>query len=196
MTFYYTARATYDKDYDEDGMSWGKYIKWSRLEQLQELISVDGVLNEVLVNPNRDNKEDWKYIVVDEYYETGFYTSLEYVLEKMERREKFNLLAVVVNPEIDCKNVALPDFEFVGYDLLDYAYDISALSNCGGFDETFLPTDLNQSGLIDDYQKAFDIKLQLLENNPEEHHADTNVIAIWRHKAIGRTKLNTQRGVE
>ena len=190
MTFYYTARATYDKDYSEDGISWDKYIKWSKLVQLQELVSVDGCLNEVLVNPDRDNKEDWQNIVVDEFYETGFYTSLDYVLQKMQPTQKFNLLAVVVNPEQDCQNVALTDFEFLGYDLLDYAYNISALSNCGGFDETFLPSELNQFGLIDDYQKAYDIKLKLLQNNPEEHHADTNVIAIWRHITIGRTKPN------
>src|SRR5687767_15870445 len=132
MIFYYTARATYDKDYDDNGISWQKYIEWSRLVQLEELVSVDGILSEVLVKPDRNNKDEWQHILVDEYYETGFYTSLEYVLQKMEPKEKFNLLAVVVNPERDCRNVEVQDFEFVGYDLLDYAYDISALSNCGG----------------------------------------------------------------
>jgi hypothetical protein len=62
--------------------------------------------------------------------------------------------------------------------------------NCGGFDETFLPADLNHFGLIDDYEKAFDEKRGLLQNNPGHRHADTNVIAVWRHKTIGRTKPN------
>lgn len=190
MTFYYTARATYDKDYNQDGISWNRYIEWSRLEQLQELVSVDGSLNELLVAHTSDNKEDPKYIVVDQFYQTGFYTSLDYVLKNMQQKQTFNLLAVVVNPEQDCQNVLLQDFEFVGYDLLDYSYDISALSNCGGFDETFLPSDLNQYGLLNDYQKAHNVKVKLLQNNPDEHHADTNVIAIWRHTAIGRTKPN------
>ncbi len=75
----------------------------------------------------------------------------------------------------------------LGYDLLDQDFGISALTNCGGFDETFLPEDLNKYGLIDDFAKAYDIKKRLLENNPEEHHADTNVIAVWRHRTIGRT---------
>lgn len=65
-------------------------------------------------------------------------------------------------------------------DLLDQYYDTSALSNCGGFDETFLPGDLNNVGLIDNYEKACTIKKKLKENNPMEDHADTNVIAIWR----------------
>jgi hypothetical protein len=60
------------------------------------------------------------------------------------------------------------------------------LTNCGGFDETFSPSDLNDMGLIDDFVKACDIKKRLLENHPNENHADTNVIAIWRHNVIGR----------
>ena len=60
------------------------------------------------------------------------------------------------------------------------------MTNCGGFDETFLPTDLNNVGLIEDYEKAFDIKKKLFENNPDEEHADTQFIAVWRHQIIGQ----------
>ncbi len=198
MTFYYTACGTFDKNYDEDGMPWKKdfemswesYLQRSKLTHLTELVSLDGMLNEPLVEPHYDNSHDWNYIATDGNYLTGFFTSLDYVLQKMEPRKRFNLLAVVIEPTQDCKHVKLEDFEFVGYDLLDKEYGNSALSNCGGFDETFLPADLNQFGLIDDYEKANDIKRRLLQNNPEEHHADTNVIAIWRHKTIGRIKPN------
>ena len=190
MIFYYTARGAYDKDYDEDGMSRQKYIEFSRLIHLTELVSLDGILNEVLVEPDLDNADDWNYIVTDNESQTGFFTTLDYVLQKTKPLDRFNLLAVVIEPTQDCKNVMLDDFEFVGYDLLDKDYSISALTNCGGFDETFLPSDLNEFGLIDDYDKAIDIKKRLLENNPEEHHADTNVIAVWRHKIIGRRKPN------
>ncbi|KUY26062.1 hypothetical protein [Elizabethkingia ursingii] len=139
MVFLYTARGAYDKAYDEDGMSWTTYIEWSRLSHLEELVSLDGMLNEVLVEPDQD-----------------------------------------------CKNIKVEGYEFMGYDLLDQDFSISALTNCGGFDETFLPKDLNKKGLITDFVKAYNIKKQLLENNPYEHHADTNVIAVWRHKTIGR----------
>jgi hypothetical protein len=60
--------------------------------------------------------------------------------------------------------------------------------NCGGFDETFKPTDLNQFGLIDSFEKAYNIRDRLFKNNPGEHHADCNVFALWRHKEIGRVK--------
>lgn len=188
MTFYYTARATYDKDNNKEGFSWERYLEWSGLTHLTELVSVDCTLNEILVEPDRKNAEDWNYIVTDQIYETGFFTSLDYVLLKMYPKEKFNLLTVVIEPNQDCKNVKLDDFEFIGYDLLDKEYGNSALTNCGGFEETFLPSELNKLGLIEDYEKAYDVKHRLLANNPEEHHADTNVIAIWRHRSIGRQK--------
>jgi hypothetical protein len=194
MNIYYTAREPYGKGYDSDVMAWKDYTEWSKLFHLTELVSVDLSLNEELFEPDRDNEEDWNYIVHDGYYETGFYRSLDYVLRKMNPKERFNLLAVAINPSEDCKSVTLNDFEFLGYDLLDQEYTHSALSNCGGFDETFLPSDLNQFGLISDFEKAYDVQRRLLENNPDEHHADTNVIAIWRHKTLGRQKAEPLTG--
>jgi hypothetical protein len=186
MIFLYTARGKYDQSYEEDGMSWQKYIEWSRLTHLKELVSLDGMLNEILVEPDYDNAEDWNHIHTRGQYQTGLFTSLEYVFKRLIVRDKYNLLTVVLEPEKDCREVKVDGYEFVGYDLLDQDFSISALTNCGGFDETFLPEDLNDKGLLDDFTKAFDIKDRLLKNNPEEHHADTNVIAVWRHKTIGR----------
>lgn len=106
----------------------------------------------------------------------------------MNAKERFNFLTVVKEPDEKCEKVPIKDFEFIGYDLLDYAYDISALTNCGGFDETFSSNELNQFGLLSDFETVYDVKKRLLENNPEEYHADCNVIAIWRHETIGRMK--------
>jgi len=186
MTFLYTARATYDKTYSDDGMAWEKYIEWSGLTHLTELVSLDGMLNEILVEPNLDDADDWDYIHTIEQYQTGFFTTLDFVFKRLKPKNKFNLLTVVVEPDAECNILGIDDFEFVGYDLLDKDFGISALTNCGGFDETFLPKDLNGKGLIDDFKTSYEIKKRLLENNPEEHHADTNVIAIWRHKTIRR----------
>ena len=186
MTFLYTARDTYDKNYGEDGMSWSKYIEWSKLTHLTELVSLDCCLNELLVEPDYNNEDDWNFIHFVEHHQTGFFTKLEYVFKRLKPKDKFNLLTVVFEPDQDCSKIKIDNYEFVGYDLLDQSFGISALTNCGGFDETFLPTDLNDKGLIDDFIKAYDIKKRLLENNPEEYHADTNVIAVWRHKTIGR----------
>ena len=186
MIFLYTARGTYDKTHDEDGMAWVKYIEWSKLKHLTELVSLDGMLNEILVEPDYDNVDDWDFIHTVEQCQTGFFTTLEYVLKRLKLKNRYNLLTVVLEPDKDCKDIIIEGYEFVGYDLLDQEFSISALTNCSGFVETFLPTDLNDKGLIDNFTKAYDIKKRLLENNPEEHHADTNVIAVWRHKTIGR----------
>jgi hypothetical protein len=190
MTFYYSARGTFDRYCSNDGIPWEKYLEWSRLTNLTELVSVDSMLNEDLVKPKRDNVTDWDNILVDDYYETRFYWTLDYVLRQMGSCKEFNLLAVVINPTQECKTQKLDDFEFVGYDLLDKEYSVSALTNCGGFDETFLPSELNSFGLVSNYKRAYDIQEKLLQNNPDEDHADTNVIAIWRHLTIGRKKPN------
>ena len=116
----------------------------------------------------------------------GFYNSIEYVLNKISLNNKFNLLTIEIEPDEERSNYIINDYEFIGYDLLDQDYSISALTNCGGFDESFLPKDLNNKGLIDNLDKAKDIQRKLLENNPEEHHADTNIIAVWRNIKIGK----------
>ena len=146
------------------------------------------MLNEDLITPDHQNEYDWKYIVTDGEYVTGLFSSLDYVLGKMEPIDRFNLLSVVIRPETDCSSIHLDGYDFIGYELLDKDYDISALSNCGGFDETFLPSELNHFGLIADYEKAVDICKRLAANNPDEHHADTNVIAVWRHQTIGKAQ--------
>jgi hypothetical protein len=186
MTFLYTMRGAFDRHYDGDGISWEKYLEWSRLTHLTELISLDGMLTELLVEPNHDDADDWNHIVTDELYETGFFTTLEYVMRRSKKREKFNLLAVVIKPDEDCKLIQVDGDEFMGYDLLDKDYGISALTNCGGFDEVFLPSDLNRFGLVDNFSLAYDIKNRLYETKPEEYHADTNIIAVWRHQIKGR----------
>jgi len=186
MTFLHAARATYDKTHNNEELSWEKYVKWSKLTHLTELVSLDGMLNENLVKPNYDDSDDWDYIHVAQQLETDFFTTVDFVFQRLIKREKYNLLAIVIEPDKDCKYIQVENYDFVGYELLDQDFHVSALSNCGGFDETFLPTDLNDKGLIDDFTKAYDIKKRLLENNPNEYHADTNVIAVWRHKTIGR----------
>jgi len=199
MTFLYTARATFDRTtFDKGGKScdsgkcsndrsWNSYIEWSKLPHLSETISLDGMLNEMLVEPDYDDGDDWNYIHCgDGGWQTHFFTTVDYVLKRMKPQDKFNLLTVVIEPERACKDISIDGYEFVGYDLLDKEYGTSPLTNCRGLNEVSLPSDLNDKGLIDDFVKAYDIKKRILENNPKVHHAATNVIAVWRHKVIGR----------
>ena len=187
MNYWYTATETYDKDY-EDGSSWIKYIEFSKLTHLTELVSLDSMLNGVIFEPDRGEKGDWDFIIVDDLYETGLFNSLDYVIERVKDKTRFNLLTVVKEPNEKCEIIEIPDFEFMGYDLLDTDYSTSALSNCGGFDETFQPGDLNHFGLIDNFDKAYVIRDRLIKNNPNEQHADCYVFGLWRHKELGRVK--------
>jgi hypothetical protein len=188
MDYWYTATEAYDKDYDSNGYSWTKYIEFSKLTHLKELVSLDGSLNSVIFETDRSENGDWNFIVTDDLYETGLFNSLDYVKKKVKDKRRFNLLTVVKEPIEKCEDIQIPDLEFVGYELLDKVYSTSALSNCGGFDETFLPIDLNQYGLIDTFDKVYDFRDRLLKNNPMEHHADCYVFGLWRHKSIGRLK--------
>jgi hypothetical protein len=136
MIFLYTARGTFDKTYDEGIMSWEKYIEWSRLTHLTEVVSLDGILNELLVEPDYDNADDWNFIYVVDQQQTGFFTTLDYVFKRLKAKHKFNLTVVLV-PDQDCKAIGVDGYEFVGYDLLDQDFGITALTNCGGFNESF-----------------------------------------------------------
>jgi len=181
---WYTARDTYDSDYKVE-FSWDKYIKWSKLTHLTELVSLDGILNGLAFEPDTDSEEDWKFIVTEGHVITQFFNSLDYVLEKTKELERFNLLAVIKEPN-ETKSELSNNYDFIGYDLIETDGDVSALTNCGGFDESFLPKDLNEFGLVSEWAKAKKIQEDLKINNPEEHHADCFLYEVWRHRTIGR----------
>ncbi len=183
-TIWYTARKTFDAEYGVE-FSWDKYIQWSKLTHLTELVSLDGILNELAFKPNFDSKEDWKYFVTDERMITQFFNSMDYVLEKTKDIAYFNLLAIIKEP-YESKTDLSGNFDFIGYDLIERGGNVSALTNCGGFDESFLPSDLNELGLIHEWAKAKKIQKDLKINNPAEPHADCYLYEVWRHKTIGR----------
>ena len=68
----------------------------------------------------------------------------------------------------------------MGYDLIDDQTQVSALTNCGGFPDVFRNDELNRFGLIDEFNRAREVKTQLAERYPEEAHAKCEMYAIWR----------------
>lgn len=182
IEIWFTARSIYDKDYDESG--WAKYVEWSMLNQLKELVSLDGILNGLTFEPDFDTEIE--EIVIEENQVTQFFKSIDYVKRKSNHLDYYNLLAVVKEPNEEKQIQLERDFDFIGYDLIETDGDISALTNCGGFDETFKPKEQNKYGLISDYGRARKIQIELPKNNPGEHHADCHLFEVWRHKFIGR----------
>jgi len=111
---YYTALEMFDSKTGEE-FNWKK---WSKLTHLREVVSLDGILNRPVFEPNFDSKYDWNYIVTDGEMVTQFFNSMDYVLKKVEGLSYFNLLAVTKEPTEE-KAQLETDFEFVGYDLIE-----------------------------------------------------------------------------
>ena len=161
------------------GERWNKYIEWSGLTHLKEVISLDGILCPNLIKEL--SNEDWNYSL----WEEGIYcfSDLNYLLKRIDHSKKYNILAIIKNPIIPFPHGFNDfDFEFIGYDLIEENGGISALTNCGGFDNSFHRTDLSEYGLISDFQKAIEIKRLLKENNPEELHAICDLWVIWKKR--------------
>ena len=181
---YYTALQTFDADH-KHGFSWKDYVSFSEIKHLKELVSLDGNLNRLLFVPDMDTEADWEHLVTDQGVVMFYFNTLDYVLENVKTIPYFNLLALVKEPNFEKADLAT-QFDFVGYDLITIGGDTSALSNGGGFDNTFLPTDLNAFGLISDYHKAKKIQIDLPLNNPDQEDTTCYLYEVWRHKNIGR----------
>lgn len=57
MTVLFTAGAKFDGNYCADKKVWEKYLEFSGLTQLTGLVSVDSILNELAVVPDRNMQE-------------------------------------------------------------------------------------------------------------------------------------------
>ena len=75
------------------------------------------------------------------------------------------VLAVIVRPEIvPSSGLENTEFEFCGYDLVEYATSISAITNCGADWGSALNYELlNQYGLFSDYRQVVTAQLDLDE---------------------------------
>ncbi|MFL5460108.1 MAG: hypothetical protein ACJ8AY_05435 [Gemmatimonadales bacterium] len=160
------------------GESWKRYIVWSGLTQLREVISLDAILCPTL--PEELTAHDWGHNVHADY-QTSYFRSLEYLQARVAGEGDVNLLAVLQNPSArDIESVQLPGFRFAGFDLLDVCGDVSALTNCGGFDEVFAKGEISDRGLLGDLPRAYEIQRGLRAAYPSERHAECDVWAIWR----------------
>jgi len=172
--------------YNSKNQGWDNYIGWSKLSHLKEVAGLDYMLNEDLVKVEEENNSYWEQVHWGESSLSGLYKTSEFVLANIKFEEKFNFLTVIIAPDQDCNNIVMEGHDFLGYELLDLSFEVSALTNCGGFEESFSPEDLNAFGLINTFDDAYKIANCLYKNHPDEHHTETNVIAIWRHKFIGK----------
>lgn len=162
-----------------DGDLWSNYIACSGMPpHLTEVVTLDGSLCPNLVTALTD--EDWQHNV----HEDGmifFFRDLDYFLSRFDAPDNYQVLAVIPNPQGQ-EALDDPRFAFIGYDLLegDLTGGTSALTNCGGFEKAFAPSDLSEYGLVSDYDKAVQVNRLLREYYPDEPHAFCDMYALWR----------------
>jgi hypothetical protein len=162
------------------GTDWTKFIEWSRLTQLREVISLDRILCPYVFKDLTD--EDWSHNVQEDFKLNVFY-NLDYVLGKVAGQDQVNVLALMHNPTAEeFRSFSDQRFNFRGFDLVELETGISALVNCGEFPKAFSSSDLSDCGLLTEHAQALGVQKRLRVAYPDDHHANCDVWAIWRMK--------------
>lgn len=162
-----------------DGAKWQKYIEWSGLAHLVELLSLDPMLCPPVLGDVKD--EYWPHIVNEDFMLSSFFLDADFLRAQTANVKHKNFLCVFRNP---LGPPAPPDgaFEFAGYDLVDIQHSASALTNCGGFPDVFSNSELSTIGLLPDFDRAVEIQKLLRQNHSEEAHANCHLWAIFRDR--------------
>jgi hypothetical protein len=175
LVAWYIATGTFTS---RSGEAWEKYIAWSGLTQLDEVVSLDPILCPTLL-PGIPT-EYWPHIVNEDFM-LNFFTDLEFLLAQVSGIAERNLLCVHRNPPNPPPPCTGPvNFEFLGYDLVDVHASASSLTNCGGFPDVFDNAELSSKGLLTSHARALQVQSELRARHPEEHHANCHVWAISR----------------
>ncbi len=161
------------------GPSWGEYLAWAKLPQLEEVVSLDTILCPAVIWEL--TREDWEYNIQEDFM-IQFFRDLDYLLGRLAGVQTFSVLAAQREPDVvSIASFRDERFAFQGFDLVERpGLGVSALVNCGGFEKAFSPTDLNRVGLLPEYDLARAVQQRLRENYPGERHADCCVWALWR----------------
>jgi hypothetical protein len=160
------------------GEAWSKYVSWSGLGQLTEVVSLDSILCPRVLG---ELKNDYWPHIVNEDFMLDFFVDFEFMMAQLSDATTKNILCVFRNPPAQpVAPAGHADFVFLGYDLVDIQGGISALTNCGGFPDVFDNAELSAHGLIPAHSRATQIQTRLRELHAEEPHVNCHVWAIFR----------------
>jgi hypothetical protein len=173
---WFTAREKFNA---RSGERWTKFIAWANLPQLTELITLDELLCPSVVD--HLTPEDWAHNVQQDNH-ILFFRDLDYLLTRVrEFDQPTNILAVTLEPVTETgATPSVPRFVFKGYDLIDQGGNVSALTNCRGFDRAFSNTDISEIGLLTGFRYAKEVQARLRHHYAHESHANCDLWAIWR----------------
>jgi hypothetical protein len=160
-----------------DGDRWTEYVKGSGLTQLQEVVSLDGMLCPTLLPEIKE--EYWPHIV-QENFMLNYFLDFDYLMAQVATIEKKNVLCVFRNPVDRPQASPVAQFRFLGYDLVDVQGTASALTNCRGFPDVFANSELSSASLLPELGRAIEVQAKLRSVYPSHPHADCNVWAIFR----------------
>jgi hypothetical protein len=173
MTPLFIATERFDASY----ANWEKYIAWSRLQQLDEVVSLDrGLCPTVLP----DIKPEYWNHIVNEDFMLQFFVDFDYLRKEAGKIHSKNLLCVFRNATAHPSSQVPEGFNFLGYDLVDKDSSTSALTNCGGFPKAFSNDELSEKGLLRNLQRCREVQEALRRQYPEDYHADCHLWAIFR----------------
>ena len=165
-----------------NGDSWTKYILWSGLDWLEEIVSLDPMLCKTVLPEIK--AEYWDHIVNEDFM-LNFFTDLDFLLTEVSGIPEKNVLCVFRNPPgHPCVTGLAISFQSLGYDLVEVMGSASALSNCGGFPKAFSNAELTGKGLLATRERAFEVQDALRCLYPDEPHADCLVWAIFRAEGL------------
>jgi hypothetical protein len=164
--------------FDKSNDSWEKYIAWSKLDQLDEVVSLDPMLCPTVL-PEIKN-EYWSRIVNEDFM-VRFFTDFDYLRAETASIPRLNFLSVFRNPVKQPTSEVPKGFEFVGFDIVDIQSTASALTNCGGFPDVFSNSELSEKGLLKSHERAQLVQAELRSHYPHEIHANCHLWAIFRH---------------
>ncbi len=163
------------------GSGWQRYVAWSGLTQLTEVVSLDAMLCPYVVDDIRDT--DWPHIVNEDFM-LSFFRDLDYLRQRVGDTRGKNLLCVFRNPPVPPSvPMGRKNFAFEGYDLVDVHGGVSALTNCGGFPKAFGNTELSPHGLLPSLDRAYEVQRSLQVHYSGQGHAQCHVWAIFRADA-------------
>ncbi len=164
-----------------DGDTWQKYVAWSRLTHLDEVVSLDHMLCPTVLPEIKD--EYWPHLVDDDFLLSCF-VDLEFLLQQVAAVREKNILCVVREPDAGARLLVDTRFSLVGFDLVDKDTATSALVNCGGFARAFENSELNAKGLLSSLARAREVQAALRKEYPQDDHAQCDVWQIFRAVAL------------
>ncbi len=172
--YYYTTIERFDPG---NGERWVGFTRWLGRNDFKRIITLDSNLCPPVVHPESAN--DWQYVAKEEFM-LDFFTSLDFVRQRVAGRRPAMVLAVARDPSAeDLDGFPHPDFEFAGFDVVDTQFAASALLNNRFPGVVNVAKLSSESGLVRSRAMAFKVRDTLRQRHPDREDARCHVWAVW-----------------